>query len=306
MTGSRLGQRGATIIVALLVVGLVAIVAAQLIAGQDRWYRQVKLEGDRLQAMALADAAVDYGRAVLADDGRRDHIDHRGEAWAQPLPPMSVEGGLLSGSIEELQGRLNLNALTTDPRPLENLWAQLGLPAEQMAALADYIDGDSEPKHPGGAEDQYYLGIARPYRAANTALTTLDDLRAVRGFDAATVERLREHVAAYPPGPKLNVNTAPVSVLMAVLPGLARGQAEALRRSLGQSPVRDAAGLAEVLREVGWEGAAVPALGFDSRYFLVRGEVRWGEVSVRMRVAVERPGPGAVPRVMWKQMEADE
>jgi general secretion pathway protein K len=302
-------QRGASLILALLIVALVTVLAAALVEGQDRWYRQVKLEGDRRQAMALAEAAIDYGRAVLADDERRGNIDHRGEAWARPLPPMNVEGGLIHGSVEDLQGRLNLNAVLTDRAPLEAFWAAQGWSREQLDALADYIDADSDTRFPGGAEDQYYLGMARPARAANEPLVTLEDLLAVRGFGPEAVARLgavAAIIAAYPATAPLNVNVASSEALMATIPGLDRAQADRLRRLVDLEPLRSAGDLEAALRDGGWRGGVLPTLAFTSRYFLIRGEVRWGEASVRMQVAVERMGAGAVPRILWKRLEAGE
>lgn len=296
-------QRGSAILVALLVVAFVAVLAARLLATQERWSREVKLEGDRLQAVALADAAIDYGRAVLADDERRGGLDHRQEGWAQPLPPMSVEGGVLQGAIEDMQGRVDLNAAGYDGRALGGLWSALDLPPASLEALADWIDADDEARLAGGAEDPYYLGMARPQRAANTRLAAVDELVAVRGFDRGLAARLAPHVAALPASAPLNVNTASAETLQAIAPGLGRERALQLRRSGDATPFESVADFAGRLRGLGWEGSGVPPLAVASRWFMVHGEVRWGEAGVRMQAVVERTGGGAMPRLVWKRSE---
>jgi general secretion pathway protein K len=308
--GRRPAQRGATVIAALAVVALVTVLAVHLVERQERWYRQVKLEGDRLQAMALAQAAIDYGRAVLADDERRSAIDHADEVWARPLPPMSVEGGLLGGRIEDLQGRLNLNSLVSGdtgpaggPAALARLWRQLGLDPGQLAALADWLDSDSVTRYPGGAEDQYYLALAQPYRAANKPLSSLDELLLVRGFDAKVIDRLRPFVAVLPGGTPLNVNTASAEVLAAAIPQLSSEQAEAVRRSGDREPFATPAEFAARLYEFGLPEGPLPQVSASSRHFVVRGEVRWGEASVRMAVGIERQGGGSSPRIVWKSLQ---
>ena len=50
---------------------------------------------------------------------------------------------------------------------------------------------------PGGS-DAYYLSLPRPYRSAHAPLTQVDELHRIRGFDAATVQRLRPYVTALP------------------------------------------------------------------------------------------------------------
>jgi general secretion pathway protein K len=304
--GGRAGQRGATVIAALAIVSFVSVLAVHLIERQERWYRQVKLEGDRLQALALVQAAIDYGRAVLADDERNNSIDHADEPWARPLPPMTVEGGLLSGRIEDLQGRLNLNRLiTTEGRaPLEKLWRHLGLADDLLAALVDWLDAESDTTYPGGAEDQYYLALAQPYRAANKPLSSLDELLLVRGFNADVVERLRPYVAVMPGTRPLNVNTAPVEVLLAAIPGLTLEQAVALRRAGDREPFADKEEFKRRLVELGWDAAAVlPPYGVKSWNFVVQGEVRWGEVRIGMTVGLERQEGGGSPHIVWKSLQ---
>ena len=299
-------QRGAALLSALLLVALVVVLAAQIMNTSARWYRQVKLEGDRLQAQALADAAIDFGRAILTDDGRRSSSDDASEAWAQPLPPMNVEGGWLAGSIEDLQGKINLNAVLTDAGPMNRWMTSQGLTKEAVEfipALLDALDTDSEPRFPGGAEDQYYLALPTSSRAINGPLALLDDVRAIRGGGAELLRSIRRDVTVWPSAGAVNVNLASAGVLHAVVPTLSVGAATALRRDLDATPVRNMSELPERLQRVGWNGGDLSALGVSSRYFLIRGEVRWGEASVRMRVAVERQGGNQPPRILWRMPE---
>lgn len=320
--GQFRGERGATIIAAMLIVALVTILSTHLIERQERWYRQVKLESDRLQATALANAAIDYGRAVLADDERRDTSqagqqpsDHRDEAWARPLPPMSVEGGVLGGQIEDLQGKLNLNDLATagtDPlkiptspvAAIARLWQQLDLDMKLLDALIDWQDADSDMRFPGGAEDQYYLALADPYRAANGPLSSLEELLRIRNFNTEIVERLRPHVTVLPAGTSLNVNTASAEVLSASIPGLALEDAVALRRSGDRKHFKSKTDFNDRLQELTMNTNPAPShVDVRSSHFTVHGEVRWGEVSVRMMVGVKRQGNGASPSIEWKSLQ---
>ena len=302
-------QGGATVLVALVIVALVAMLAARLIEQQDGWYRQVSLQGDRMHANMLARAGVRYAMAILADDARVSTTDHGREAWARPLPAMEAEGGVLAGRIIDLQGRINLNDAATLPAggtaratPLARLFEALEVPADRLAALADWIDADGETRA-GGAEDAYYLGLPIPSRAANQPLASVDELRYVRGFDAAIIGRLRPHVAALPAGTLLNVNTASATVMQAAVQELDSTQATALRAS---GDLRPFAQIDEFVARADSLGVAIVGrngLAVTSRWFEIVGDVRWNDAFARMEAVVVREAPGAMPRVTWTSVE---
>jgi general secretion pathway protein K len=214
-------QRGVAIILAMSVVALAAMAATAIMVAHSAWSRQVELARDHAQARALADAGIDWARAVLHDDRRLGAVDHPGEPWALRLPPMPVENGELTGHIEDQQGLFNLNNLVRDGKTdavqlaaFRRLLALLDLPEELAAALADWLDADDIAQPQGGAEDAHYLALQPPHRAANRALLDIAELAGVRGFT------LEARVACAPSSrhcraPPLNVNSAPPEVLAA-------------------------------------------------------------------------------------------
>ena len=110
-------EGGAALVVAMLVFALVAALMVGLqrdftltlqrgthqLFSEQAWAYLMGAEG--LAAMALqADSRADARAEVAAD--------HLGEVWAQPPTPYPLDaGGWMSGRIEDLQGRLNLNLL---------------------------------------------------------------------------------------------------------------------------------------------------------------------------------------------------
>ena len=104
-------QRGAAVILVLLTVALVAGLAAASVGDLGVAMDQVTGRHDQAQARQLARGAVDWARNVLAEDARSSSVDHLGEAWATKVPPTPVEEGEVSGELQELSGRLNLNNL---------------------------------------------------------------------------------------------------------------------------------------------------------------------------------------------------
>lgn len=299
-------QRGMAVITAILVVALAASAAAFMAWQQQLWVRQVQNLNEQAQARAIALAALQWARSILAQDARDGTVDHEGEPWATALAPLPVEGGELTGRIRDEQGLFNLNSLVrggrtsaADLAAYQRLLAQLNLPAELAGALADWIDPDGDTTYPGGAEDFYYLSLDPAYRAANRALTTVDGLARIKGYDAATLARLRPYVTALPQPTPVNVNTAPAEVLAAIIPELALEQARALLESRASRHFRDLADFRARLPAMA--GPVSDALlGVGSRYFVVSGHARFGRVRSGFEALLER-GTTAWPRLVWQQ-----
>ena len=248
---SRRGQRGVAVVTAILIVAVAASAAVYLLAQQSAMLSQVSLVASRAQADFYADAGLDWARALLAEDARRNAVDTLAEDWSKPLVGLPVERAVVSGAIADAQARFNLNNLVRDGRSSEpdvrhfrRLLAALGLEEDLAHAVADWIDADGDLAGPGGAEDAFYLALPRPHRAANRPLAQVEELYRVRGFDAAAVARLRPHVTALPARTPVNANTATVEVMAALLAPMDRGDVQRLLASREAKPFRDKADLA--------------------------------------------------------------
>ena len=114
-------QRGAALVLAMLVFAMVAA----LMVGLQRDFTLTLQRGTHqlfseqawaylLGAEGLAQLALQADS--LADTRAESPSDHLGEVWAQPPTPYPLEaGGWMSGRIEDLQGRINLNLLADGP-----------------------------------------------------------------------------------------------------------------------------------------------------------------------------------------------
>ena len=240
--GPRSRQRGVALVVALLVF---AISAALLTAMQRDFmlsYRrsanvfiaeqgQAYLRGaEELASLALA---LDYDADVAAER-QRDGLD---EIWAQQAQPWPLdEGGWLLGSLEDLQGRFNLNSLGAPPgdgdgagaySPAQQTFIRLlqalpGVEVDRFEAVAiaesvaDWIDADSEPRL-RGAENTFYVSLEPSYAAANQPMVSVSELRAVANVTPAIYAALRNVVTVWPETPAaINIHTASLPVLRAL------------------------------------------------------------------------------------------
>jgi general secretion pathway protein K len=219
-------QRGAAVILAILIVTLAASTAAFAMWQQSLWTRQMENLTDRAKADALAVTALDWARGILiAKDSKTgetgaDKIARNGVATVTT----PAEGASVSGELHDMQGRFNLNNLihtdgTPDPtavKQLERILAMLEIEPNWATAMADWIDQDTQPGIPDGAEDTVYTGMDPPHLAANMPVTRVSELLVLPGFGPERYARLKPFVSALPVGTPLNVCTAPGVVLDAL------------------------------------------------------------------------------------------
>jgi general secretion pathway protein K len=290
--GSR--QHGVALITALLVVSLVTVIA---VAMATRQHIDVRLSGNLVhgeQAYAYALGAEAWARVILRRDDLQSNYDSLTEDWATALPPLAVEGGQVSGKIEDLQGRFNINNLILqngkDSEPdvayFRRLLEILQLNPSLTDALLDWIDADINVRFPDGAEDENYLLGSIPYRAANRPLTSISELRLVAGFDQNVVRLLEPYVTALPSRTLINVNTASPIVLLALHKDFTQSDVDAIITGRGKT------GYATVQAFMGQDALAGRKLDepvdVSSQYFLVHTDVIVGQGQAHLESLVAR------------------
>ncbi len=220
-------QRGVALITAVLMVALATMLAVDV---GFRGFLDQRRSGTLLamdQALQVALGAEAWAADFLKKDLQDSQTDHLGEIWARPLPPLPIDGGSVEGRLEDMQGRFNLNNLvnpdgTSNPeavKQLERLFAMLEIEPAWASAVADWVDADTQPGFPDGAEDSVYTGQSPPHLTANMPVTRVSEIMVLPGFGAERYLRVRPYLAALPVGTPLNVCTAPGMVLDALTEG---------------------------------------------------------------------------------------
>lgn len=218
-------QRGVALITAVLIVALATILAVNVVYRGMLDQRRAGTLFALDQAFEVALGAEAWAADVLQRDEQESQGDNFTENWARPLPPLPIEGGTVAGRLEDLQGRFNLNNLvfadgTTNPDAvlqLARILTWLDLEPTWASMMADWIDEDTQPGFPDGAEDSVYTGQNPPYLAANMPITRASELLSLPGFGPERYAKLKPYVTALPVGTKLNVCTAPGIVIDALV-----------------------------------------------------------------------------------------
>jgi general secretion pathway protein K len=270
-------QNGIALVMVLLIVAMATTIAAFMAQQQAFWQREMENGRDRAQARQIAEAGIDWARAVLADDRTVNDYDHAKEMWAMQLPAIPVEGGEVQGVIYDQQGLFNLNNLvrngaasTIDLARFQRLLSALDLPQELGGALVDWEDANSDTMA-NGAEDEYYMNLPKPYRCANRLLSDIGELTWVKGFDASIIKRLQPFVSVLPQsGTAVNVNFAQAEILMAMLPGLTLQDARQMATQIKTTPFTNIEDFKKQLpRAVNRNDAK--DISVSSQYFMVTG-----------------------------------
>lgn len=215
----------------LLFFAFLSAVAVRLASNHSMLIAQSRTAFESDLALNYALGGEEMARQVLYEDfthsGRE--VDHLQEAWAQPLPPLTLdEGGAVEIQIHDLQGCFNLNALggagsQAAHGSLINLLNVTGLPPAIADRALDWVDADDITTG-FGAEDNEYL-LARPaFRTPNGRMGDVSELRVLlEGIDTgeADVERTLWPLLCTQGADvlQLNVNTTPGEILAALLPG---------------------------------------------------------------------------------------
>lgn len=233
-------ERGAALLTVLLLVAVMSVIAATALERVTLATRLTGNAGLQAQARAYADAAEDIAKLRIADlvaaqPGKTTLAGN----WLGTPQQLPVPGGSATARVTDSGNCFNLNSVVAGDNPenlkvrpvgisqFEALMQALAIDPRQAqivaASLADWIDTDAVPQ-PGGGEDEVYLSLTQPYRAANRFMTDPSELRAVQGVTPALYGILRPWICALPISDlsPINVNTllpqqAPLFVML--LPG---------------------------------------------------------------------------------------
>jgi general secretion pathway protein K len=245
----KVHQHGVAIITALLIMAIVAVISVTL---ARHMMMNVRRTGNIIaneQALMYITGAEEVADYALKLDRQDNATDDNGEKWAQPRS-LPFEGGTLTGIIKDQQGCFNINNLYSGNKVndiakqrFQQLLSSQKLDPGLADAVIDWIDPDLRTTLPDGAEDGYYTNLPKPYRAANQPMQSLSELRMVKGFNVAPAnntgattaaatatvyDTIAPYLCAFGQPASINVNTAPVEVLISLAPNMTQDQAQAI------------------------------------------------------------------------------
>jgi general secretion pathway protein K len=295
---TRRHNQGVALITAVLITATIAITAVAMAARQTVDVRRTSniINGDRSYVFALG--VESWAMQILMRDKRDNQTDSLNEDWALQLPPINVEGAVVTGHIEDMQGRFNLNNLVKDNKvsPLDmqrfqRLLTIVGLDPNLADAVVDWIDADSDVTQPAGAEDAQYLRAAVPYRAANRPFVSPSELLLVQGFSADAYKALAPYVTALPARTAINVNTTSKQVLMALAGNISESDAQQLIDNRGDKGYATLDAFEEQ-KAIAGRDVKPEGLSVASDYFLLDAATKFDRAQTHLYSLLARTSSG--------------
>ena len=295
--GAARAQRGAALLMAMIIVTLVVTLAAGMVWQQWRAVQVETAERARVQSGWILSGALDWARLILRED-KRD-VDHLGEPWAVPLAEARLSTFLaadkdntddapdafLSGQIVDEQSRYNLRNLIEKDKvvseelaALERLCRALGVAPEIATRIAD---GLLAALAPAAAPDSNSSAALLPRDVAQLGWL---------GVGNEALRRLEAYVTLLPEPTLVNANTASREVLVATIKGLDLASAQRLLEVRQRSHFKSAG---DVYAQIpGITAGDKAAFGVASKFFEIRGRLRIGDRVLEQRALAERSDTG--------------
>jgi general secretion pathway protein K len=312
-------DRGIALLATLLAISLMTLLVVEFSTSAALGYRAAANQANELRAYYLARSGIQIGLAVLAQDSlskslAKHQYESLDQVWAQPIEPITVEGGTVSMSIVDEERKLNINKLFNQQKRepdeqfaaiVTRLLSNIGLSPALVPILIDWLDPDSVESD-GGAEADYYLRLMPPYEPRNGQIPTIGDLRMLKGMDDVTFLRLSRYLTTMQEGAGpccVNANTASPEVLAALAPEL-ENDTDLVKQIVDVRDIRPFSQITDLLNLPGVSAIAEhlkPFLNVSSQYFLITAQGDFAGTRKRLYATFRRNLNGTALLMNWHE-----
>ncbi len=287
-------QKGFALLTVLLVVAVVSVLGSNILYKEHLTLKRSTYMLHQSQSLSVLYGLESWVKTGLRLDAENNKLDSLDERWAQPLVAIPFEGGDITGQLEDLLAKINVNNLLEADTEKQKLWRALleryainiELKPTFVDSLSDWIDSDDEPL-PFGAESETYLLKVPAYRTANQAIVTLSELKNVQGLDALPTKQwdlFKQGITTLPIVTEININTASESVLLALTDWMNREIANAWMQQRKAEPAKSIEGFKVFLAEqTGFTPEEINRdlpdwmITIQSQFFLLKGHIHYGD-----------------------------
>lgn len=268
MLSSPRRQSGLALLMALMIVVIATTIAVGIIYEEKFTIRKTGHIYLMDRANMYAVGLEDWARIYLREDRQESEVDSLEESWALGIPGLPIEGGYLTGYLEDEQAKFNVNSIVISEVALkrfERLCDNLGVGDAFIPALMDWIDEDFDIRYPDGMEENY-----DSYRVANRELADISEMLLVHNVTPEIYEKLKPYITALPTPTTLNLNTMSDVIFQSLGVDTDVGEFIDEREDESYSSVADFIERLQVPVEE--EGLSV-----DTKFFRAHGQVVQGE-----------------------------
>lgn len=298
-------QHGTAIIIALFVVAI-AVTASTLMIERFRTdIRRTELIMNANRANLYAQGSVIWA------------IDQLNNNWAQKQPGKIIDktpikspidqqdNATISSVIYDAQGYFNLNNLT-DTNYLANFirLVQIVSPETEPATAQNIffaINHWITPSAKIPTLDEYYLKLTPAYQAPHRPMTSISELRLIKGITSDLFLKLSPYIIALPRATTININNAAAPIIMSLSPTMELSAAKAIQQAAQQQPFIDVQQFLKMdgVKNHHFEDSKITV---SSDYFLVQTNVTLEQQRFTLYTLLERAAEGSQAKtvVLWQ------
>ncbi len=319
-------QSGIALVLAVGIVALLTVVALEFQRFNVLQRAMATNFENSIRALAVARSGVQIALALIDKDGKDNTSDSYFDPWGNLEESIDDVKGLFNEAEWELKvvpanARLNINKLVDKDgkfvQAQKDLWLRIlgsgdlllgdAEPEDIINSIKDWIDPDDEPTG-FGAEEDYYLGLAKPYHCKNAPLTTTSELLLIKGITPQLFLGDEDHIGlqqiatVYGSG-KINLNVAPAYLIKILSPEIDEDMAEDLIKYRDDPSHEDELSNPSWYKNVpGWGTLNLPdnIITVKSEYFKVKStaKVRYSKKVTEAIVHREKKG---IKIIFWKE-----
>lgn len=285
-------QQGSALITALFIMALISIAAMAMLRETNVNRRQTELILHANQASLYATGTLAWAMSELNQPNEKQLPDN-----TPIIFPTAQEGAYtITGDVTSQQGLFNINNLTD--ATYQNMFSRLVKfvsPSlndtdinELIKAIADWITPNFNSSTPS-------------YRAPHRPLISLGELKQVKGMTPALFNQLSPYLSALPTLTAIDINNAPLPVLLSLTPTLTADQANkiiAMRKTTRFQTISAFLAL-DFLKNVSFPTDKITHV---SNYFLVSAHVKVDDQSLTVSTLLNRETGAKPPKitVIWQ------
>lgn len=298
-------QQGAALIVALFIMSLIAILATAMMSRLSLDISRTELVLNTNSANLIAEEALAMAIDVLKQNWLNQQANQLVDRMPQQLPNFEKNGIKVQTTLYDMQGNFNLNSLSNDygqkqfTHLLQIVEPELASQTAREITLAtlDWISLHSQTN----IYNQYYAKLNPAYRAPHQPMVSSSELRLVKGMTPTLYAKLLPYITALPEPTTININQAPLPIVMTLSTNLTQSAAETLLSERRLSPFTSQEKFinSDVAKN---HGITAEQITVTSQYFLVKSKLDIGKQAIILYTAVHRIIKDSQPfiTILWQ------
>lgn len=298
-------QKGTAIIMALFVMSIVATISIAMMGRLSIDIQRTELLLKASDANLYAQGSIAWAMDVLNTNLKNRKVDKLTDLMPIESPVDTANGFTISSNVEDMQGYFNVNNLINDIYQSDFIkllqTADPKLDANTATVITQAVKNWILPANKINPYETEYANSKPPYAAPHKAMSSVSELRLVKGMTPKLYEKLTPYITALPEVTPININSVPAAVLMSLSPSMTTSSATQILAQRKSSPFKSVAQFLNL--DVVKNNPINPSkLTVESHYFLIKTQVSVGQQETILYTLVVRTIKDSKPTemILWQ------